>query len=115
MLYLKDGYIRPDTTTPGLQKARERLRVLSMPEKERKEYEYYLYNKVYEEDVVETAREDGWFEGYDKGEADGEVKGRAEGRAEGRNDTILEIVNKMKAEGLDETTIFRLTGYSENL
>ena len=111
MLYLKDGYIRPDTTTPGLQKARERLRVLSMPEKERKEYEYYLYNKVYEEDVVETAREDGWFEGYDKGQADGEVKGRAEGR----NDTILEIVNKMKAEGLDETTILRLTGYSENL
>ena len=56
---------------------------------------------------METAREDGWFEGYDKGEADGEAKGR--------NDTILEIVNKMKAEGLDEMTILRLTGYSENL
>ena len=100
MLYLKDGYIRPDTTTPGLQKARERLRVLSMPEKERKEYEYYLYNKVYEEDVVETAREDGWFEGYDKGEADG------------RNDTIQKIIKRMKTEGLDEATILRLTGYS---
>lgn len=65
----------------------------------------------YEEDVVETAREDGWFEGYDKGEADGEVKGRAEGI----NDTILEIVNKMKTEGMDEATILRLTGYSVNL
>ena len=36
MQYLKDGYIRPDTTTPGLQKARECLRVLSMTDDERK-------------------------------------------------------------------------------
>lgn len=99
MLYLKDGYIRPDTSAPGLQKARERLRVLSMTDEERKEYEYYLYNKVYEEDVVETAREDGWFEGYDKGEA------------KGRSDAILEIIQKMKSEGLDDETICRLTGY----
>lgn len=103
MLYLKDGYIRPDTSAPGLQKARERLRVLSMTDEERKEYEYYLYNKVYEEDVIETAREDGWFEGYDKGEADGEAKRRS--------DTILEIIQKMKSEGLDDETIYRLTGF----
>lgn len=107
MLYLKDGYIRPDTSAPGLQKARERLRVLSMTDEERKEYEYYLYNKVYEEDVVETAREDGWFEGYGKGEADGEAKGEAKGRS----DAFLEIIQKMKSEGLDDETICRLTGF----
>ena len=94
MQYLKDGYIRPDTTTPGLQKARECLRVLSMTDKERKEYEYYLYNKVYEEDVVETAREDGWFEGYDE--------------------AVLEMVNKLKAEGMDVETISRITGHTDN-
>ena len=101
MQYLKDGYILPNTTTPGLQKARECLRVLSMTDKDRKAYERYLYNKVYEEDVVETAREDGWFEGYDEGEV------------KGRNEAILEIVQKMQAEGVNPETIFRLTGYSE--
>lgn len=108
MQYLKDGYILPNTTTPGLQKARECLRVLSMTDKDRKAYERYLYNKVYEEDVVETAREDGWFEGYDEGEAIGEAKGRNEGR----NEAILEIVQKLQAEGVNEETIFRLTGYA---
>ena len=99
MQYLKDGFIRPDTTAPGLQKARERLRVLSMSDEERKSYERYLYNKVYEEDVVETAREDGWIEGYDEGEA------------EGKKEAILEMVQKMRAEGMDDETISRITGY----
>ena len=33
--------------------------------------------------------------------------------AKGRNEAILEIVQKMQAEGVNEETIFRLTGYSE--
>ena len=109
MLYLRDGYISPDTKAPGLQKARERLRVLSMPDKERWAYEEYLYNKHYEEDIVETAREDGWVEGYDQGE----TAGREEGRIEGRDNTILEIVQRMKAEGMAPADILRLTGYLE--
>ena len=100
MQYLKNGYIRPDTKAPGLQKARERLRVLSMSDKERSEYEYYLYNKVYEEDVVETAREDGWFEGYDEGEA----KGRAE--------SMEQVAGRLKAIGMDDKTIAKVTGLS---
>lgn len=99
MRYLKDGFIRPDTTAPGLQKAREKLRVLSMPDKERRSYENYLYNKYYEEDVVETAREDGWIEGFDEGEA------------QGKKEAILEIVKKMKDEGMDAETIDKITGY----
>lgn len=124
MLYLKTGYINPDTTAPGLQKARERLRVLSMSDEVRKAYEKYLYNKFYEQDIVETAREDGWEDGYEAGEAKGKAQGKAEGKAEGRaegraegkregrNNAILEIVQKLQAEGWDSDTIFRLTGYS---
>ena len=99
MQYLKIGYIRPDTTAPGLQKAREKLRVLSMSDEERRSYERYLDNKLYEEDVVETAHEDGWFEGYDEGEA------------EGKKGAILEMVQKMRDEGMDDETISRITGY----
>lgn len=107
MQYLKDGHICPETTVPGLQKARERLRVLSMSDEERKSYERYLYNKVYEEDVVETAREDGWIEGYDEGEAEG----RVEGEAKGRKEAILEVIQKMRDEGMDDETISRITGH----
>ena len=94
MRYLKDGFIRPDTTVPGLQKARECLRVLSMSDQERKSYERYLYNKVYEEDVVETAREDGWFEGYD------------EGKAEEREI----MIQKLRVLGFDDQLISEVTG-----
>jgi len=94
MRYLKTGYISPGTTAPGLQEARERLRVLSMSDEIRRKYEKYLYNKVYEKDIVETAREDGWSDGYEEGE----------------RKAIQEIEKKLKAEGMDEETITRITG-----
>ena len=93
MMYLKSGYISPDTTAPGLQKAREKLRVLSMSDKERKRYEWYIDNKLYEEDVVESAHEDGWFEGFDEGEAIGEAKERNN------------LMEKMRSLGFDEQVI----------
>lgn len=107
--YLKTGYISPNTKAPGLVKARERLRVLSMDDATRKEYEDYLFDKCIEKNVLETARDEGWEAGYDDGEAFGMEKGIEIGRKE----TILEIVQKMKAAGMDEATIFRLTGYSD--
>ena len=97
MMYLKSGYISPDTTAPGLQKAREKLRVLSMTDKERKRYEWYIDNKLYEEDVVESAHEDGWFEGFDEGEAIGEAKGEEKERNN--------LMEKMRSLGFDEQVI----------
>ena len=72
-----------------------------MSDQDRKEYEYYLYNKVYEEDIVETAREDGFDEGYDAGEEIGLKKGMEIGKAEEREKTI----QKMKSMGLDDSVI----------
>ena len=119
MRYLNEGYIDPNTTAPGLQRAREKLRVLSMTDKERWEYEQFLSDKWYERDVIDYAETEAWNKawdkGYDAGEAEGrakgEAEGRAEGRAEGKNNAILEIVEKMKAEGINDATIFRLTGW----
>lgn len=95
--YLKTGYISPDTTAPGLQKARERLRVLSMSDEVRRAYEKYLYNKIYEKDIVETAREDGWEDGWEEGLAEGQAT----------------MVKNMKALGFDTATICQVTGLSE--
>ena len=40
--YLKDGTIRPDTTTPGLREAREKLKYYSMSSSERHAYDEHL-------------------------------------------------------------------------
>jgi len=102
MMYLKRGYISPDTTAPGLQKAREKLRVLSMSDKERKRYEWYIDNKLYEEDVVESAHEDGWFEGYDEGEERGITLGEA--------NKARDIAQKLLANGSSVEFVTKITG-----
>lgn len=125
MRYLKEGYIDPNTTAPGLQKAREKLRVLSMTDQERWEYEQFLSDKWYERDVIDYAETQAWNKawdkGYDVGEADGMAngmakgiaKGMSEGIAKGKNEAIHEMIKKMIAEGLDEETISRITGFPQ--
>ncbi|MCR5646525.1 MAG: hypothetical protein K6F96_09135 [Bacteroidales bacterium] len=129
MRYLNEGYIAPDTTAPGLQKAREKLRVLSMTDQERWDYEQYLLDKCNERAIIEYAEIEAWNKawdkGYDTGEAEGRAKGEAEGRAkgeaegrakgeaEGEAKATLSIVQKMKAAGMDPATITQLTDYSE--
>jgi len=102
MDYLKDGAIRDDTTTPGLQAAREKLAYMSMTEKERRAYEDYMVSVHAARDAWETAideaKADGWAEGIRRGRAEGLEKGRAEGLEEGR----AEGLEEGRAEGLEE-------------
>ena len=130
MQYLKEGRISPDTKAPGLQKAREKLRVLSMTDQERWAYEGFLSDKWYERDILEYHEEQAYDQrydkGYNKGEAAGEEKGeaiglaeseaigmergKAIGLAEGEAKMLRELARKMKADGMDDETVFRLTG-----
>ena len=110
MQYLKEGRIRPDTKAPGLQKAREKLRVLSMTDEERQEYEKFLSDKWYERDILEYHEEQSFNQGYDQGEAIGLERGKAIGLAEGEAKAMRELAMKMKADGMDDETVFRLTG-----
>lgn len=71
MTYLKTGKIKEDTRTPGLQQAREKLRVLSMSPKERRAYDGHLDAIMVQNDVVDTA----YYDGIAKGIAE---KGRQE-------------------------------------
>ena len=111
--YLKDGMVIEGTAVPGLKEAGERLKILMMNEKERKAYENYLYNMNYQDDVINTAKYDGWVEG----EKAGLEKGRKEGLAEGKQAGIMEarfsIAQRMKDCGMDYDAIKQLTGVSE--
>jgi predicted transposase/invertase (TIGR01784 family) len=130
--YLKTGYIRSDTTTPGLQEARQKLLVMQMSPEERRAYERHMDNIMVQNDVLETkviegreqgreegraegraeGREQGREEGRAEGRAEGRVEGRAEGRAEGEHSKAIDSARKMKAKGYPADEIAEVTGLS---
>jgi flagellar biosynthesis/type III secretory pathway protein FliH len=81
--YLKNEYIRPDTTVPGLMEARERLEYLKMSEEERRIYDHYLDTLIRDTDVMKTKVLEAEIQGHKKGHAEGLAEGHAEGLAEG--------------------------------
>ena len=91
--YLKNGRIKEDTATPGLQEARKKLQYISMNEKERHAYDAHMDDIMVQNDVLDTAK----------------MEGRAEGRAEEKN----EIARNMKAMGISAGMISKATGLSE--
>lgn len=110
--YLKNVHIKDDTTVPGLQEARAKLRYMQMDEKERRQYERDMENQMIQNDVLETARIEGKAEGREEGLAEGREEGRAEGRAEGYTEAMRENARKMKAKGIPSDTIADVTGLS---
>ena len=117
MTYLKTGIVKEDTRTPGLQQVREKLRILSMTRAEREAYDRHLDNIMVQNDVLDTARTEGWDEGHAEGRAvgraEGLAEGLAEGRAEGRAEGLMEgkalIAKKMKEKGIALEEISQIT------
>jgi len=99
--YLKNGHIKEDTKAPGLQEARTKLQFLQMNREERQAYERHLDNIMVQNDVIDTAR--------DEGLEQGRIEGRIEGRAEGRD----EVARNMIAAGLDDSVICQVTGLTQ--
>lgn len=114
--YLKTGVIRPDTQTPGLAEAREKLQYYNMSLEERHAYEKHIDAIMIQNDVLNTARLEGLEEGREKGRAEGRIEGRAEGRAEGLAEgerrKQKEIARNLKANGVAIEIIEQATGLS---
>lgn len=100
MTYLKTGMVKENTRTPGLQRVKEKLRLLSMTQEERRAYDRHMDNIMVQNDVLDNARE----EGREEGIAEGLTQGLAEGRAE----TIAEKIQKAREMGLSEEVISQL-------
>lgn len=95
--YLKNCKIRPDTTTPGLKEAGEKLNYMRMSREERLAYEHYLDNLRIEEDCLESAK----------------LEGIAEGKAEGRYEAQLEMARNLKNMNVPHEVIAKATGLSQ--
>ena len=90
--YLKTGIIREDTKAPGLQQAREKLRIMSMSDKERRAYDEHMDTIMVQNDVLDTARD--------------------EGRAEGRAEAMKEVAHSLRLQGMPIEDIAKATGLS---
>ena len=100
MRYLKSGVIRPNTTAPGLEEAREKLKYYSMTPQERMAYDEHLTAVMIQNDVIDSAK------------LEGRMEGRMEGKIEGMEEERLSNARKMKDKGLDCTMIADITGLS---
>ena len=90
--YLKNGVIKSDTKTPGLQEAREKLKYFSMSSAERHAYDEHINAIMIQKDVLGNAKAEG--------KAEGLAEGRAEGKAEGRAEEKIENAKSFLAMGL---------------
>ena len=114
--FLNTGDIPADATAPGLEEAREKLRIEHMSKSELAAYYHHLDNVVILRDNIITARGEGKIEGYaegrEEGRAEGREEGRAEGRAEGEKEKALAIARNMKSASMPTDMIVQMTGLS---
>lgn len=103
--YLNTGEIPSDTTAPGLEEARERLKLDSMTKDELSAYYRHLDNIVILRDNIYTERAEGRMEGRVEGRIEGRIEGIAEGMAEGIVKGREEGIAKGRAEGVREANL----------
>lgn len=97
--------IPEDATTPGLQAAREKMKVETMSREDQDSYFHHLDDAVVLVDNIKTARNEGILEGR--------TDGREEGREEGKFEERIKIAQNLKNLGIDIESIKKAPGLSE--
>ena len=117
--YLNTGQIDDEAKAPGLDAAREKLKIDSMNRNERDAYYRHLDNIVILRDNIYTERAEGLAEGlvkgHEKGLAEGHEKGLAEGLVKGHEKGLAEGREKGRAEGLAEGEKLKQAEIARNL
>ena len=106
--FLKTGEIDSSATAKGLPEARERLRIDSLPDAEKRAYIRDMEALRYQRSVIKT----GWDEGHTEGLAEGRAEGRVEGRVEGEIKKAKEIAKTLKSMGVPMDMIVQSTQLS---
>ena len=109
MSFLKTGRIEATATAQGLPEARERLRVDSMPEAERRAYIRGVEAEVYQRSVLFSS----WDDGRQEGLKEGLKEGIEQGRAEGLKEATIEMARNLKQLGVPIETIVKSSGLTE--
>ena len=110
--YLNTGEIPEKAQAPGLDAARERLKLDKMSKDELKAYYRHLDNIVILRDNIHTERAEGLEEGRAEGLEEGRAEGLEEGRAKGVEEARKQSAVRMKAKGFSAEDIADITGLS---
>ena len=103
--YLNTGEIPSTATAPGLEEARERLKLDSMTKDELAAYYRHLDNIVILRDNINTEREEGRAEGLEEG--------LNKGREEGEKQKAIEVARYLKSSGTSIELIIGATGLTK--
>ena len=104
LYFLSTGRIPSDATAPGLDEARDKLRLIKMNREELSAYKRHMNTTVILRDNINSAWEEGEFEGR--------KAGLIQGLQQGAQQERLNIARNMKANGLDSASIAKMTGLS---
>lgn len=110
--YIKNGRIKDDTKTPGLQEAKQRLQVMKMSKAERQAYDRHIDDIMVQNDILDTAKKDGWEDGWEDGNKKGMAQGMAAGLAQGKAAGKAEVARNLLAMNLPVDAIVKATGLS---
>lgn len=104
--FLKNEEIKDSFRAKGLSEAKEALNEMKLPDAEKQAYEKYLDNLRYQNSMFNSSFQSGKFEGEKLGLEKGEKLGLEKGK--------IEIAKKMKAAGLSDEVIRKVTGFTQD-
>ena len=118
LYFLSTSDIPEDADAPGLKEAREKLDLMRMSRDERVIYDRYLMDRAILRNTVDGARDEGRYEGMKEGMEKGLQQGMQQGMQQGLEQGFqqgvyqekVENARKMKAHGIEATTIAQITG-----
>jgi len=100
--YLKNSEIPDHFTAFGLLEAREQLKYDRLSDEDKKMYDHYVKQRVYEQSCLDSS----YYLGHFNGLIDGEESGYKRGEAAG----LAKVVIKSHLSGYDMATISAITG-----
>jgi len=102
---IKNNEVADGSSSKNIDKAKQKLAEINMTDAERKSYERYLINLAKDEDVVNTAKEEGRQEGHQEGRQEGRQEGEIIGMNKKAKTTALKLIRKgMSNEEISEIT-----------
>lgn len=112
LYFLSTSKIPNDADAPGLEEAREQLKISSMTNEQRRDYYNYLDNMNSMRGVVEYAVDKASFEGREQGRKEGIEEGRREGIEEGRREAMYGTAKNLIKLGMTTELIAAATNLS---
>ena len=94
----------------GIQEAKNKLEEISNDEIMQRLADWQESAEREETAIRNMAYREGERKDKESGKIEGRIEGRIEGKIEGRMENKIEIAKKMKAKGMDTSTIAELTG-----